>query len=123
MCTQSSTNISSIQCHNGREVDNITAQTFFLTNGVAMQISCPHTSPRNGKAEHILRSINNIVHSLLCQASLPGSLWAEALHTATNLINRYPTKILHHHTPYYALINGFKITQNFINRVKCTIGP
>lgn len=66
-------------------------------------MSCPHTSSQNGKAERILRSINNIVRSLLFQASLPSTFWVEALHTATHLINRHPTKTLQHHTPHFAL--------------------
>lgn len=44
--TQFSTTIRNIQCDNGREFDNLTARTFFLTNGVHMRMSCPHTCPR-----------------------------------------------------------------------------
>nr|AAL77129.1 Putative polyprotein [Oryza sativa]AAP52413.1 retrotransposon protein, putative, Ty3-gypsy subclass [Oryza sativa Japonica Group] len=44
--TQFSTTIRNIQCDNGREFDNLTARTFFLTNGVHMRMSCPHTYPR-----------------------------------------------------------------------------
>lgn len=101
--TQFATNIRSVKCDNGREFDNSAARTFFLTNGVHLQMSCPHTSPQNGKAERILRSLNNIVRSLLFQAHLPGSFWVEALHTATHLINRHPTKTPRHHTPHFAL--------------------
>uniref|UniRef100_A0A0E0E2C1 Reverse transcriptase Ty1/copia-type domain-containing protein n=1 Tax=Oryza meridionalis TaxID=40149 RepID=A0A0E0E2C1_9ORYZ len=46
--TQFSTNIWSIQCDNGREFDNSSARSFFLTNGVSLRMSCPHTSPQNG---------------------------------------------------------------------------
>ena len=101
--TQFAATIRSIQCDNGREFDNSNARTFFLTNGVSLQMSCPHTSPQNGKAERMLRSLNNIVRSLLFQAGLPPSFWVEALHTATHLINRHLTKTLHHHTPFFAL--------------------
>ena len=101
--TQFGTTIKSIQCDNGREFDNSTARSFFLTTGVTVRMSCPHTSPQNGKAERMLRSLNNITRSLLFQASLPASYWVEALHTATHLINRHPTKTLHHHTPFFAL--------------------
>jgi hypothetical protein len=44
-------------------------------------MSCPYTSPQNGKAERIIRSINNVVRSLLFQASMPPSYWVEALLT------------------------------------------
>lgn len=101
--TQFSCSIRGIQCDNGREFDNASTRQFFLLNGVSLRMSCPHTSPQNGKAESMLRSLNNIVRSLLFQASLPSSFWVEALHTATHLINRHPTKTLQHHTPYFAL--------------------
>jgi len=42
-----------------------------------------HQRIKNGKAEHIIRSTNNIIRSLLFQAGLPSAYWAEALHTAT----------------------------------------
>jgi hypothetical protein len=34
-------------------------------------MSCPSTSQQNGKAKRSLRTINNILRSLLFQASLP----------------------------------------------------
>jgi hypothetical protein len=34
---------------------------------------CPYTSPQNGKAKRIIRSINNVIRSLLFQASMPPS--------------------------------------------------
>jgi hypothetical protein len=54
-------------------------------------MSCPYTSPQNGKAERIIRSVNNVIRPLLIQASLPRLYWAEGLHTATYLLNRLPT--------------------------------
>jgi hypothetical protein len=54
-------------------------------------MACPYTSPQNGKAEHIIRSINNIIRTLLIQASLPRRYWAEGFHTATYLLNRLST--------------------------------
>jgi hypothetical protein len=44
----------------------------------------------------------NMMHCLLFQASLPASYWAEALHTATHLFNRLPSKAAIHH-PHFAL--------------------
>jgi hypothetical protein len=90
--TQFGTTVKSIQCDNGREFDNSQARTFFLSHGIALRMSCPYTSQQNGKAERSLRTINNILRSLLFQASLPPAYWVEALHTATYLVNRLPTK-------------------------------
>jgi len=71
VCTQFGATIQNIQCDNGREFDNLSARTFFLTHGIHLRMSCPYTSPQNGKAECIIRSINNMVRSLLFQAHAP----------------------------------------------------
>jgi hypothetical protein len=55
-------------------------------------MSCPYTSPQNGKVERIIRTINNVIRTLLIQASLPGRYWAEGLQTAVYLLNRLPMK-------------------------------
>jgi hypothetical protein len=68
--TQFDSSIKVVQCDNGREFDHSSARTFFLTHGVTFRMSCPYTSQQNGRAERILRTINNIVRSLLFQASL-----------------------------------------------------
>jgi hypothetical protein len=51
----------------------------------------------------MIRTTNDVVRSLLFQASLPARYWAEALATATYLLNRLPTKAVAHPTPYFAL--------------------
>jgi hypothetical protein len=101
--TQFSRTIKSVQCDNGCEFDNSSSRTFFLTHGVTLCMSCSYTSQQNGKAERILRTLNNIARSLVFQASFPPSYWVEALHTATYLLNRRPSKTLSQQTPYAAL--------------------
>ena len=66
-------------------------------------MSCPYTSQQNGTAERSIRTINNILRSLLFQVSLPPVYWVEALHTATYLVNRLPTKTLAFLTPHTSL--------------------
>lgn len=68
-------------------------------------MSCPYTSAQNGKAHQVLHSTNNIVHSLLFQASMPPCYWAEALSNATYLFNILPTKTLQSSTPHHALFD------------------
>jgi hypothetical protein len=101
--TQFGTTIKSVQCDNDREFDNSQARTFFLSHGVALHMSCPYTSQQNGKAERSFCTINNILRSLLFQASLPPVYWVEALHTATYLVNWLPTKTLAFSTPCTSL--------------------
>jgi len=95
--------IKTVQCDNGREFDNSVSRAFFLAKGVSLRMSCPYTSQQNGKAERMIRTINNTTRTLLFQASMPSSYWADALATATHLINRLPTKTLHMSTPFFAL--------------------
>jgi histone deacetylase 1/2 len=101
--TQFGASIKAIQCDNGREFDNSSSRTFFLTHGAQLRMSCPYTSAQNGKAERIIRSTNNMICSLLFQAHAPAAYWAEALHTATHLLNVLPTKTLRFSTPHLAL--------------------
>jgi len=63
--TQFGVTVKAVQCDNGREFDNSSTRTFFLTNGVHFRMPCPYTSPQNGKTERIIRTINNAAHSLL----------------------------------------------------------
>jgi len=73
--TQFGVTVKAVQCDNGKEFDNSSARTFFLTHGVHLRMSCPYTSTQNGKVERIIHSTNNVVRSLLFQASAPPSFW------------------------------------------------
>jgi hypothetical protein len=66
-------------------------------------MSCPYTPPQNGKAERIIHSINNVIHTLLIHASLLGCHWAEGLHTTTYLLNRLQTKMIQAACPHLVL--------------------
>jgi hypothetical protein len=87
--TQFSRTIRSIQCDNGREFYNNASRDFFLSRGVHLRMSCPYTSPQNGRAGRMIRTTNDVVRSLHFQASLPARYWAEALATTTYLLNRH----------------------------------
>jgi histone deacetylase 1/2 len=68
-----------------------------------LRMSCPYTSAQNGRVELIIWTTNNIVRSLLFQASLPPSYWVEALATATHVLNLLPTKTLPVGSPHSTL--------------------
>jgi hypothetical protein len=57
-------------------------------NSIVFHLSCPYTSAQNGKAERVLRTLNNSVRTLLIHPSMPPAYWAEALAVATYLLNR-----------------------------------
>jgi hypothetical protein len=73
-----------------------------LSHGVQLRLSCPYISPQNGRVERIIRTTTMICY-LLFQASLPASYWADAMNTATHLLNRLPSKAVSHPTPHFAL--------------------
>ena len=89
--TQFELNIKSFQCDNGGEFDNNMFRQFCTSRGISLRFSCPYTSSQNGKSERKIRSINNIIRTLLCHASLPPSFWPHALNTATYLLNILPS--------------------------------
>ena len=75
----------------------------FLQYGILLRFSCPHTSPQNGKAERSLRTLNDIIRTLLVQFSMPPKFLAEALHTTTYLLNIRPSKVNPQTTRYFYL--------------------
>lgn len=101
--TQFEREVKNIQCDNGKEFDNRHFWEFSKKNGVAFRLSCPHTSSQNGKAERKIRTINNIIRTLLVHASLPPSFWHHALHMATYLLNILPNKQLAYQSPLKVL--------------------
>jgi hypothetical protein len=64
--------------------------------GMALPFVChvhtPHST--NGKAKRAIRTINDTMCTLMFHAHLPSEFWAEALSTATYLLNRCPCKAI-----------------------------
>lgn len=99
------TSIQCMQCDNGGEFVKTALHEFFLSCGITYRLSSPYTSSQNGKAEHAIHTTNDILRTLLIQASMPLQYWVEALHTATYLLNRRPCKPLQLETPYQILFH------------------
>lgn len=100
-----------IQPDNGKEFANNQLCTFFSHHGkIRFRLSCPNTSAQNGKYKRILRTLNQCMHILLLQASLPYRFWAEALYTATLLVDRESCKPKQLLTPYELLHGANLIT-------------
>jgi hypothetical protein len=98
--TQFGRTIRSVQCNNGREFDNSSTHTFFLSHSVRLRMSCPYTFPQNGKVKHMIHTTNDVMRSLLFHTSLPARYWVESLYTATYILNLLPTKAISAPTPY-----------------------
>ncbi|KAJ9557448.1 hypothetical protein OSB04_012062, partial [Centaurea solstitialis] len=104
---QFKTDIQSFQCDNGREFNNTNLLTLFQNHGIRILFSCPYTSQQNGKAERAIRTINNVMRTLLFQASHPPNFWAEALNMTIHILNLLPTTTLSFQSPCEKLYGTF----------------
>jgi hypothetical protein len=104
--TQFDRTVKAIQCDNGHEFNNSSICFFLLSNATQLWMSCPYTSPQNGKVECIIHSVDNVIRTLLIQASLPGRYWVEGLHTATCLLNHLLTTVIQVACPHLAMFGS-----------------
>ncbi|XP_071685281.1 uncharacterized protein [Lolium perenne] len=83
--TQFGRPILALQTDNAKEFDNTTIRTLLSTHGTIFRLTCPYTSQQNGRAERVLRTLNDSVRTLLFHAHMPPQFWPDALSTATLL--------------------------------------
>jgi histone deacetylase 1/2 len=95
--------VKCFQADNGTEFVNNATTTFLVARGIHLRLSCPYTSPQNGKVERVLRTLNNSIRTLLSHASIPPSYSAEALATACYLVNRRPCSSINNDVPFTRL--------------------
>ncbi|PKU79088.1 Retrovirus-related Pol polyprotein from transposon TNT 1-94 [Dendrobium catenatum] len=88
----------------GGEYTSTALRSFLTQTGIIHQFSCPHTPEQNGLAERKHRHLLEITRTLLLEATLPYTFWADALLTANYLINRLPSKALHLQIPFQLLL-------------------
>lgn len=120
--TQFGLPVKCFQADNGTEFVNKAISSFLAARGILLRCSCPHTSPQNGKAERILRTLNNTIRTLLLQASIPPPYWAEALAAATYLLNRRPSSSIRNEVPY-ARLHGTPPTYAHLRVFGCLCYP
>ncbi|KAJ0111782.1 hypothetical protein Patl1_03222 [Pistacia atlantica] len=81
----------------------ISLKPFLSLHGISHYTTGPHTPQQNGVSEcrhcHLVETGLTLLHD----ANLPLSYWPHAFHTATYLINRQPTPLLQHRSPFEAL--------------------
>jgi hypothetical protein len=68
-------------------------------------LTCPHTSQQNSIAERKHRHIMEMGLTLLAQSGLSPKYWVDAFLTATFLINRLPSPVLQHESPFSKLFH------------------
>ena len=100
---QFSKDVKTVRNDNGTEF--MCLSRFFCENGIIHQTSCVATPQQNRRGERKHRHILNIALGLIFQSNLPVKFWGEAILTAAYLINRTPSAVLGHRSPYELLYN------------------
>lgn len=96
--------IKRFRSDNGGEFCSNEFENFFRENGIKHEKTVPKSPQQNGISERLNRTLIEKVRTMLSDAALPKSFWAEALNTAAYVHNRSPTASLNKVTPYEALI-------------------
>jgi histone deacetylase 1/2 len=96
--------------------------SFFTKAGIVHLVSCPHAHQQNGAAERKHRHIVEVGLSLLAQSFMPLKYWDQAFLTATYLINRTPSKVIHNSTPLERLYK-MEVDYNSLRVFGCACWP
>ncbi|GJU98562.1 ribonuclease H-like domain-containing protein [Tanacetum coccineum] len=102
---QFNVDIEALQCDHRGEYDNTRFHDLFCQNGIQFRFSFPRTSQQNGKSERMLRTINNLIRTLLFQDHIPPSYWVEALNMTAHLLNILPSTAINNEIPFTKLYN------------------
>jgi transposase InsO family protein len=103
--TQFSCKLKSLQSDGRGKYTSLRFQNFLSKHGILHRKSCPYTSQQNGLAERKLRHLLETGLTLLAHSGLSNKFWVEAFLTSTFIINRLPTVVLHHTSPFQKLFN------------------
>lgn len=114
---QTSRTVKRLRTDNGREFVNKTMDMFLTSKGIHHELTHPHSSQQNGRVERGHRTDLDGVRTLLVDAKLPPSLWAEALVTTTHLHNVSPVSNSNM-TPHEALF-GTKPDVRYLRAFGC----
>ncbi|KAE8671774.1 putative polygalacturonase [Hibiscus syriacus] len=79
--------VKRLRFDNRGEYRNSRFRDFYANNGIKMETTVPMTPQQNGVAKRMNKTLNERARSMRILVGLPKFLWAEAINTATYLIN------------------------------------
>ena len=95
--------IKTIRSDNGAE---FMMTDYFKEKGIVHETSCIETPQQNGRVERKHQHILSVARALKMEANLPTSFWADCVLHAVYLINRIPSPLLSHKSPYSILFKS-----------------
>src|SRR3954470_14194714 len=101
--TQFQKRIKIFRSDGAKEYLSLAMQNLLKSHETIHQQSCPHTHQQNDTAERKYRHLLEVPGSLLLSACVPKSYWAEAVLTATLLINITPSFVIGDVSPYFRM--------------------
>nr|GEX54261.1 ribonuclease H-like domain-containing protein [Tanacetum cinerariifolium] len=109
-----------IRCDNGGEFRNKEMNDFCLQKWIKREFSNARTPQQNGVAERRNRTLIEASKTMLADAKLPVTFWAEAVNTACYVQNRVLVTKSHNKTPY-ELFNGRTPAIGFLKPFSCYV--
>ena len=104
--TQFKSKIKILHSDNGGKFVFNSFSSYLSSHGIIHQTTYPHTSEQNGVAERKNCHLLEVVRALMFQMKVPKVFWADAMLTATYLINRLLTCILDFKSPPDVLLGS-----------------
>nr|GFA99715.1 ribonuclease H-like domain-containing protein [Tanacetum cinerariifolium] len=113
-------NLKDLKCDNGGEFRNKEMNDFCSQKGIKREFSNARTPPQNGVVERRNRTLIEAARTMLADAKLPVTFWAEAVNTACYVQNRVLVNKSHNKTPY-ELFNGRPLAIGFLKPFGCHV--
>jgi hypothetical protein len=100
-----------------------TIMTYVLAaHGMVLRLTCPYTSQQNGRADHVLRTLNDSLRTMLLHVDALLSFWPDTLATVTYLLNHRPCRT-HNDLTSYQLLLGVPPDYSHLHVFGCRCYP